>query len=109
VATQEQDDQRTEESKSAIDDIRRKIADGFSFVRSREVATSVAAVTMEECIAQAIIDIEEDRSDIRPGRLNKIKALKESVLGAIDQALQMSPDAFKHEDQGSANTAEEEE
>lgn len=109
MPAQEQDDRRTEENKSAIDDIRRKIANGFSFVRSREVATSVAAVTMEECIAQAIVDIEDDRSDIRPGRLNKIKALKESVLGAIDQALRMPPDAFTHDDQGSANTAEEEE
>ena len=109
MPAQEQEDQRTEENRAAIDDIRRKIADGFSFVRSREVAASVAAVTMEECIAQAIIDIEEDKSDIRPGRLNRIKALKEGVLGAIDQALQMPPDTFEHEDQGSANTAEEEE
>lgn len=105
----EPDDQRSEENAQAIDDLRRKIADGFAFVRSREVATSVAAVTMEESIAQAIIDIEDDRSDIRPGRLSRIRELKESVLGAVDQALQMPADAFEHPDQGSANTIEDEE
>lgn len=107
MSVEEQEDQRTEENAQAIDDIRRKVADGFSFVRSREVAISVAAITMEECIAQAVVEIEDDRSDIRPGRLNKIKNMKESILGAIDQALEMPPDAFEHDDQGSANTAEE--
>ena len=109
MTIEEREDQRTEENANAIDDLRRKIADGFSFVRSREVANSVAAITMEECIAQAVVDIEDDRSDIRPGRLHRIQNLKESVLGAIDQALKMPADAFEHKDQGSANTAEDEE
>ena len=105
----QQEDQRTEENAQATDDIRCKLADGFSFVRSREVATSVAAVTLEECIAQAIVDIEDDRSDIRPGRLSRITQLKASVLGAVDQAMRMPADAFEHPDQGSANTVEDEE
>lgn len=109
MPVQEQEDQRTEEAQSAIDDLRRKLADGFAFVRSREVTNSVATVTMEESIAQAIVEIEEDRSDIRPGRLSRIRTLKESVLGAIDRALEMPPDAFEHPDQGSANTLEDEE
>jgi hypothetical protein len=109
VAVEGREDQRSEENALAIDDLRRKLADGFSFVRSREITESVASITMEESIAQAIIEIEDDRSDIRPGRLNRIKNLKESVLGAVDQALKMPPDAFDHPDQGSANTEEEEE
>lgn len=107
--TTEQEDQRSEENAQATDDLRKRLAEGFAFVRSREVATSIASVTMEECIAQAIIDIEDDRSDIRPGRLSRIRQLKESVLGAVDQAMQMPADAFQHPDQGSANTAEDEE
>ena len=109
MSIEEREDQRTEEEAAAIDDLRRKIADGFAFVRSREVTNSVAAITMEESIAQAVVDIEDDRSDIRPGRLSRIRTMKESVLGAIDQALEMPADAFNHPDQGSANTAEDEE
>jgi hypothetical protein len=109
VTIEEQEDQRSEENAAAIDDLRRKLADGFAFVRSREVANAIATVTMEECIAQAIVDIEDDRSDIRPGRLSRIRSLKEEVLGAVDQALQMPADAFEHPDQGSANTVEDEE
>ena len=103
----EQDDQRSESNKQAIDDLRRKIANGFAYVRSREVTASVASITMEESIAQAIVDIEDDRSDIRPGRLSRVRGLKEDVLGAIDQALRLADDVFDHPDQGSANTAEE--
>lgn len=107
MASDDQQDQRSEENAAAIDDLRSKIADGFAFVRSREVVNAVASVTMEESIAQAIVDIEDDRSDIRPGKLSRIKSLKENVLGAIDRALQMPADAFEHPDQGSANTEEE--
>ena len=108
MTAEHQDDQRSESNRQAIDDLRRRIAEGFSFVRSQEVSTSVASITMEECIAQAIVDIEDDRSDIRPGRLSRIRSLKESVLGAVDQALAMPADTFENPDQGSANTEEEE-
>lgn len=109
MPVEEQEDQRSEEDAQATDDLRRKLAEGFTFVRSREVASYIASITMEESIAQAIIDIEDDRSDIRPGRLSRINILKESVLGAVDQAMAMPPDAFEHPDQGSANTIEDEE
>lgn len=105
----EQEDQRTEEEQAATEGIRKQIAAGFAFVRSREVNQSVAAVTMEESIAQAIVAIEDDRSDIRPGMLSKIRSLQEDVLAAIDRAMEMPADAFDHPDQGSANTEEEEE
>ena len=103
----DQNDLRSESNRQAIDDLRRKIANGFAFVRGREVVASVSSITMEESIAQAIVDIEDDRSDIRPGRLSRIRTLKEDVLGAVDQAMRLSPDVFDHPDQGSANTAEE--
>lgn len=107
MTVREREDERSEESIASVDELRKTIASGFSFVRSREVNASVASVTMEECIAQAIVAIEDDRSDIRPGLINKITNLKESVLGAVDQALRMSEDAFESRNQGSANTEEE--
>lgn len=107
MTIEQQDDQRSSANQQAIDDLRKKIAEGFAFVRGREVTSSVASITMEECIAQAIVDIEDDRSDIRPGRLSRIRSLKESVLGAVDQALRMPADTFNNPDQGSANTEEE--
>lgn len=107
MANDPQEDQRTEENANAIDDLRRKLANGFSYVRSREITQSVSTITMEESIAHAIIDIEDDRSDIRPGRLSRIKNIKESVLGAVDSAMRMPADAFSHPDQGSANTSED--
>lgn len=104
--TTSRSDQRNEQQIAAIEDLRRQLANGFSFVRSREVVNSIASVSLEECIAQAISNLRVDRSDIRPSRLTRITQLKEVTLAAVDQAMEMPDDAFDHPDQGSANTEE---
>jgi len=87
----------------STDEIRRVLAEGFAFVRGNEATESVSAASFEECLAQAIQEIEGDESSIRPGRLTAVRSMKQRVIDTIDRALEMSPDLFVMVD-SSANT-----
>jgi hypothetical protein len=65
----------------------------------------VASITLEEVLAQAIEDITVDRSDIRPSKITRVTTLKEQVIAAVDQALQLPAELFElRSEQGTANT-----
>lgn len=99
------EDPRQEDQRAALDDIRKTLAEGFSYVRSREVTRSISAITFEELLSRAVINIEEDVSDIRPSRLTLVRTLKQSVLDAVDQALALPAHAFDlNPADGEANT-----
>lgn len=101
---QERDD-RTDQQVDAVDRLRATLAAGFSFVRSREVTASIATITFEESVAQAITDIQEDDSDIRLGRLSEVRRVRRELVAAVDEARRMPPEAFDtSRGQGDANT-----
>jgi hypothetical protein len=101
----EERDARSNEQIEAVDRIRSSLASGFSFVRSREMTASIAAITFEECVAAAIDDIEVDESDIRRSKLTEVRAIRQEVVDAVEQAQRMPPEVFATQDgQGAANT-----
>lgn len=102
------EDPRNEDQRAAIDDIRKTLAEGFAYVRSREVTQSVSSITFEELLSRAVVGIEEDVSDIRPSRLNLVRRLKQSVIDAVDRALELPAHAFDlNQADGEANTRED--
>jgi hypothetical protein len=105
MSRSDRQDDRTEQQVSAIDTLRTTLASGFAFVRSREVTASVAAVPYEESVDAAIKAIQEDASEIRPGKLTAVRSLVESLVAAVDRARELPPDVFtSRPGQGSSNT-----
>lgn len=99
------DDPRQEDQRAAVDQIRKVVAEGFAYVRSREVTRSISAITFEELLSRAVVAIEEDVSDIRPSQLNRIRNLKQAVIDAVDRALELPASAFDlNPADGEANT-----
>lgn len=93
--TEETDGQaRTEEDNQALDQIRKVLAEGFAFVRGAEVREGIATLSLEEMLARAIQDIEEDETDIRPGRLTAIRNLRQQVTDTIARVREMPAEMF---------------
>lgn len=84
----------TDRNQEAVDNIRRTLAEGFSFVRGIEVRDGIAAMTYSEMLARAVTEIEEDDTDIRPSKLNAIRSMKQRVLDAVEQARQLPEEMF---------------
>lgn len=98
-------DPRTETQQSSVDRLRATLADGLASVRGSETSRSIANMTLEEALSQAIDNITVDRSDIRPSLITRVTQLKQRVLSAVDQALEMPAELFElHTEQGTANT-----
>ena len=83
--TQTSEQQRNQ----VLDDVRSKLADGFSFVRGAEISAAFSALSFEEVIARHITSIRDDDSDIRPSRIHAIQHIREDVHAAIEQIQQM--------------------
>ena len=88
---QEQEDERQEQ----IDEIRRMVGDGIAFVQSVAYADHLQELTFTACLARAITTIEEDESDIRPGIINGLNALKTNVQTAVDRAKELPGELFE--------------
>lgn len=103
--TSQRDDRPIAQS-TAIGNLRAELADGFSFVRSREVTNAIASISFEEILSTAVSNIENDDSDIRPGRLASLRSMKTKLVDAVEQARQLPADAFTYRrGQGAANTS----
>jgi len=94
AVTTGEEDSRSQEQQSAVDQIRRDLAAGFAFVRGRETNVGISSMTLEEMIAREVQAIEGDESDIRPGRISEIQQIKQKVDAAVEQALNMPAEAF---------------
>jgi len=97
VTTGEQD-LRSPEQQAAVNQIRGDLAEGFAFVRGRETTLGISAMSLEEMIAREIQSIQNDESDIRPGRISEIRRIKQKVEAAVEQALAMPAEAFELSD-----------
>lgn len=98
-------DSRSQTQQDSVDRLRATLASGLASVRGAETSRSIANLTLEEALAKAIDDITVDRSDIRPSSITRVTQLKQQVLSAVDQALQMPAELFELKtEQGTANT-----
>lgn len=107
TGTEPSEEEQIEEQGSVTDRLRKTLAAGFAFVRSREVTLSISSITFEEAISQAIADINEDESTIRPGKLTAVNNLKDKVVAAVDEARELPASAFFSTASTPANTHED--
>lgn len=106
AVTTGEEDSRSPEQQATVNQIRTDLAEGFAFVRGREITEGVSATSLEEMIAREIQTITGDESDIRPGRISAIQQIRQKVEAAVEQALAMPPGAFDLSEAGTspANT-----
>ncbi len=104
---QERPTSSEQQRNQVLDDVREKLADGFSFVRGAEISTALSALSFEEVIARHIKSIEEDDSDIRPSRIHAIERIKEDVRSALEQVRQLPDNSFTDPVDTATNTRED--
>lgn len=101
------EEQQRDQQSSITDRIRKTLAEGYSFVRSREVTLSISSITFEESVSQAIADISDDENTVRPSKLTAIRNLKDQVVAAVEEARKLPASAFFSSNVGPANTNED--
>lgn len=88
-------------------EFRRIIADAVGALRSEEIRTSYASVSLEELIDQHITKLEGGDS-INVSRLQRIRKIKEDLDSHIEAIKEINPSDFRrHDPTGDANTAPE--
>ncbi|MHA2334293.1 MAG: hypothetical protein ACXAEU_19855 [Candidatus Hodarchaeales archaeon] len=92
--TEENISGKTTADQEAINQIRKALAEGFSAVQGAEINDRLGAISMEEMLARSITAIEEDQSDIRPGKINQVARIKQQVIDVVEQAKAMPPQVF---------------
>lgn len=99
-----------EDRRQSIRQFRETVGNAVSFVRSREINQSFAAIGLEELVDDQIGRIEASASATRPGRLAQIDKIKQALDDQIDSIKAMSPDLFRRPDTSAdANTPRESE
>lgn len=71
------------------DEIRSILAEAFAFVKGAETTESALNQTFEQCLQQAIDEIEVDASHIRPSVLSTIRSIRNRIGDAVEQAKQL--------------------
>lgn len=101
------DTDRTEAQQEMADGIRRSLAAGFAFVRSMETNLGLSSLTLEAAMQEAITDIETDNSDLRPGKLSRVRQVREQLDLVVEQALKLPDGFFSLSESSPANTTRE--
>lgn len=83
-----------ERDQTAVDQIRKALADGFSYVRGAEVRDGISSMTFDEMLARSIQEIDTDETDIRVSKLSAVRSVKQGVRDAVEQALRLPPEMF---------------
>lgn len=83
-----------ERDQSAVDQIRKALAEGFAYVRGAEVRGGLAALTFDEMLARSIREIDTDETDIRRSKLSAVRSVRDGVRDAVAQARRMPPEMF---------------
>lgn len=107
TTTEPSEEQRVEEQGSVTDRLRKTLASGHAFVRSREVTLSISSTTFEEALSQAIAEIQDDESSIRIGKLTAVNNLKDQIVAAVEEARELPASAFFSTRAAPANTNED--
>lgn len=86
---------KDQQAKLSIE-LRRILGDAYSFVRGSQFTQTVANITFEELIDQAIQRIEgtDNRSLVRCTKLDRVKKIKEEVISAVTTAKSKPPEQW---------------
>ena len=92
--TEERRDAEERENQQQLDQIRSSISRGVAFIQSVAYGDHLSSLTFSASIARAVTTIEDDESDIRPGKINSLNALKVDVTSSVEAALSMPVELF---------------
>lgn len=87
------------ENQEQLDQIRATIGRGVAFIQSVSFGDHLGDLTFAASIARAVTLIEEDQSDIRPGKINALNVLKTDVTAAVEAALALPGEVFSIEEE----------
>lgn len=88
-----------EQDKEQLDEIRTHIGNAVAFLQSVSFYDHLEELTFSAILADSIVKIEEDETDIRPGKINRLQSLKQNVVSSIDKAIDMPPELFNIEEE----------
>jgi hypothetical protein len=86
---------REQRDQTAVDQIRKVLAEGFAYVRGAEVRGGIATLTFDEMLARSIQEIDTDETDIRISKLSAVRSVRQGVRDAVEQTRRMPPEMFK--------------
>lgn len=90
-------------------EIRRDLADAYSFVAGQQAVRSFNALTVEELMDAQIERIEGADTDARPNELHRIDAIETQLLQATERVKALPPEAFEDPDEtNDVNTTDDE-
>jgi len=92
--TEERQEAEEREQQQQLDQIRTSVGRGVAFIQSVAFGDHLGDLTFNAAIARAVTTIEEDESEIRPGKINALNALKADVSSAVETALNMPGELF---------------
>ena len=87
--------------------LRETLANAYTFIRSRQYTESVANITYEELLDQAVGRIEgtEGRNEVRSTKLERVQKIKSEISQAVATVKSRPPQEWAIE--GDENVAEE--
>lgn len=92
-----------DQARSQLREFRRVVADVVTELRSAEINDTYAALTLSELVNQRL-EILDSRGT-RPGKLQRIKAIRDAYLAKIEGLKATAPGVFRTPDPGTdANT-----
>jgi len=95
-------------SREQIRTFRRVLASALAELRSQEVRTSFAAVSLEELVDRQIAELEQDTDPLYPSRLSAVRKLRRELAETVEAVKAQPPEAFRTRDSRSdANTPPE--
>jgi hypothetical protein len=80
-------------------EVRRTLADAYTFVSGQQAVRSFSALTPEELFDQQIERIAGKDTDARPNELHRIDAIETALQRALSQVKALPADAFKQPDE----------
>lgn len=86
--------EQNDNDRERLDEIRRVIAEGVGFIQGEAFNDHIAELSFVSFLAEAIVAIEDDQSDIRPGKLNGLRGLKARIQDTVDRAKQLPAELF---------------
>lgn len=92
--TERQHETEERERNEALDNLRAVIARGIGAAQAAAYEEYAADLSLVNVIAEAIVKIEDDESDIRPGKISALRNLKQEVTTAVERAIDFPPELF---------------
>jgi hypothetical protein len=74
--------------------LRRGLQSATAFVQGEQANQALGGVTLTDMLEAQISAIEGDASPIRPGKINRIKSIRDQITATVAIARSLPPEVF---------------